>query len=224
MTGKFITFEGVEGCGKSTQMEEAYRFLAGKKIPIVATREPGGTTIGNEIRNILLNRAHHGMQALTELLLYLAARAQHVKEVIRPALEAGKIVLCDRFHDSTLAYQGYGRGIDMDTISKLNALATDGIVPDLTFLLDIDVEEGLERARQRSAQMSAGTHRVGARLDRFEEDTLEFHRRIRAGYLTLAMQDPRRYVLIPAAGTPDDVRSRVLETLGRFLKEHYERL
>jgi len=219
VTGKFISFEGVEGCGKSTQMEEACRFLAEKKIPLVATREPGGTTIGNEIRTILLNRAHRRMEALTELLLYLAARAQHVEEVIRPALEAGKIVLCDRFHDSTLAYQGYGRGLDLDMILKLNALATDGIVPDLTFLLDIDVEEGLARARQRSAQTSSHP-----RLDRFEEDTLEFHRRIRAGYLTLAMQNPHRFVLIPAAGTPGDVSSRVLGTLERFLKESHEQL
>lgn len=219
MIGKLITFEGVEGCGKSTQMEEASRFLSGKKIPLVVTREPGGTAIGNEIRNILLNRDHHRMAILTELFLYLAVRAQHVKEIIRPALEAGKIILCDRFHDSTLAYQGYGRGLDLEMISDLNALATDGITPDLTILLDIDPEEGLRRAKQRSAQLFSDP-----RLDRFEEDTLEFHRRIRTGYLALAERNPQRFVLIPAADTQDKVSSRIVEALKRFLKEHDEQL
>lgn len=215
MTGKLITFEGGEGCGKSTQVEEVSRFLARAGVPLLVTREPGGTAIGDEVRAILLNRCHRGMTALAELFLYLAARSQHVREVIRPALEAGKVVLCDRFHDSTVAYQGYGRGLDLDLVRELNARALDGIRPDLTFVLDLEVEEGLKRAKERSARRISDPDQ-----DRFEEDAIEFHRRVRAGYRKLAEQESGRIVLIPAAGTRAEVSSRLRQSLERFLREH----
>ena len=145
----FITFEGIEGCGKTTQVERLDRLLEERRIPHLVTREPGGTRLGGYIRGILLDRDHGEMEGLTELLLYGADRAQHVAEVIRPALAAGRWIVCDRFADATAAYQGYGRGQDLDLIRRLNLAATQGVWPDLTVLLDCPVEVGLERARRR---------------------------------------------------------------------------
>ncbi|MDP2689878.1 MAG: dTMP kinase [Deltaproteobacteria bacterium] len=183
--GLFITFEGIEGCGKSTQMGLLKARLDKKGEKAVAVREPGGTGAGERVRSILLNSGGEGLDPWAELFLYEACRAQLVKEVIRPALEAGVTVICDRFIDSTLAYQGYGRGLDLEAVRTLNRLATGGLVPDVTILLDYGVEEGLKRAfgRMESAK--------GEREDRFEKEAVAFHRRVREGYLELSRIEAR---------------------------------
>jgi len=186
MGGLFITFEGVEGSGKSTQLTALALRLKGMDWEVVETREPGGTRIGDQIRQILLKRRNHGMTLVTELLLYVASRAQLTQEVIEPSLEAGRIVLCDRFADATLAYQGYGRNLPLDLIDRLNRLATQGISPHLTLLLDLDPEVGLKRIAQERD------------LDRLEGEELAFHRRVREGYLKLAEQEPDRIKVVAA--------------------------
>ncbi|MDD2320602.1 MAG: dTMP kinase [Geobacteraceae bacterium] len=187
----FITFEGIEGCGKSTQAEILSRELrAHTDFQLVATREPGGCPISDKIRAILLDADNRALVPLAELLLYAAARAQHVAEVIRPALEEGKIVICDRFTDATSAYQGYGRSLDLDLIENLSRLATGGLNPDLTILLDCPEEVGIERAMARINATS------GAREERFEQESLRFHRAVRQGYLKLAAAHPGRFVVI----------------------------
>jgi dTMP kinase len=190
----FITFEGIEGCGKSTQAKILSRELhAHTNFQVVATREPGGCTIADKIRAILLDAENSALVPLAELLLYAAARAQHVAEVIKPALAEGKIVICDRFTDATAAYQGYGRSLDLDLIENLSRLATEGLTPDLTILLDCQEEIGLERAM---ARINATT---GAREERFEQESLRFHRAVRQGYLKLAAAHPARFVVIDGA-------------------------
>ncbi len=190
----FITFEGIEGCGKSTQAKILSRELhANTNFQVVATREPGGCPIADKIRAILLDADNRALVPLAELLLYAAARAQHVAEVIKPALAAGKIVICDRFTDATAAYQGYGRSLDLDLIENLSRLATEGLTPDLTILLDCQEEVGLERAM---ARINATT---GAREERFEQESLLFHRAVRQGYLKLAAAHPARFVVIDGA-------------------------
>ena len=184
--GFFITFEGVEGCGKSTQVSLLKTYLGSLGRDVVALREPGGTMLGEAVRPILVNSSKEPIDPWAELFLYEACRAQLVKNVIRPALlKEGTIVICDRFIDSTIAYQGYGRGLDLEDIADMNFLATGGLVPDLTILLDVDAEAGLKRA---SARMdSAG----GLREDRFEKEAVEFHRKVRQGFLELACVYPR---------------------------------
>ncbi len=189
----FITFEGIEGCGKSTQMELLKSFLEKKGRKVLAVREPGGTALGERVRAILLDSKQEPVDAWAELFLYEACRAQLVKNVIRPALEAGKTVICDRFTDSTVAYQGFGRGLDIKTIEGLNRLATGGLKPDITFLIDCDIEVGLERALSRIKE------KKGAREDRFEKEDLAFHGRVRDGYLSIAVNDPGRVRVIAAA-------------------------
>jgi dTMP kinase len=189
----FITFEGIEGCGKTTQLRILARRLEGDGHAITVTREPGGCPIADQIRNILLDADNHAITPLTELLLYAAARAQHMAEVVTPALEAGGIVLCDRFTDATIAYQGYGRRLDLAVIDKLNQLATGGMRPDLTVLLDCPAETGLKRAISRINSAP------GAREERFELESLQFHQRVRDGYLALAQLEPERFVIIDAA-------------------------
>ena len=212
MPGLFVTFEGGEGTGKTTQLKALLTHLLAAGWDAVETRDPGGTPIGKQIRGLLLDPAHGGMAAASELCLYEASRAQLVHEVIRPALDAGRIVLCDRFTDSTVAYQGYGRGVDLDLIARLNALATDGLRPDLTFLLDLDPEAWLARATQRVTQRQ-GRH------DRIEEELLAFHQRVRAGYRAIAAAEPGRVAVLDAArGMAEiegDVRRRVDELLRR---------
>lgn len=181
MRGRFITFEGVEGCGKSTQMSLLRAWMEEAGLPVLATREPGGTEVGEGIRDLLLAPRDEGMGAATELLLYEAARAQHVNEVIRPALEAGAHVLCDRFFDSTTAYQAFGRGLDEEMVLELNRMASGGLVPDLTLLFSVSIEEGLDRARGESAG------------DRLEGESLAFHRRVQAGFEALAKREPGRF-------------------------------
>lgn len=195
--GLFITFEGVEGCGKTTQIRRLHQHLANLGHDVVLTREPGGTPIAEAIRSILLDCAHAGMRPMTELLLYAAARAQHVAEVIAPALDAGKTVLCDRFADSTTAYQGAGRGVEPETVDLVHRLATGRVWPDITIVLDVPPELGLARANA-----SCGP-------DRIEQESIEFHRRVREGFLALARQDPRRVLVIDGTGSEDEVARTV---------------
>lgn len=196
--GLFITFEGPEGAGKTTQIRRLAERLEERGIPHVVTREPGGTPLADRIRALLLDRENVSMVAQTELLLMLAARSEHVANKIRPALEAGTLVLCDRFADSSVAYQGYGRGEDLDTLRRMNAYATGGLVPDLTLVCDLDVEEGLARAR-------AG--REG--LDRIELAGLDFHRALRKGFLELVAQEPERVKKVDAGRAPDEVAASI---------------
>lgn len=211
----FITLEGIEGCGKTTQLRLLARRLEGLGHRVTVTREPGGCPIADQVRNILLDAGNSAMVPLAELFLYAAARAQHVSEVIAPALDAGGIVLCDRFTDATVAYQGWGRGLDLAVIDQLNRLATTGVRPHTTLLLDCSAETGLSRAFSRIN----GT--TGAREERFELESLQFHRRVREGYLELAHREPDRFLVIDASlgieETEEAIASAVLERLPRGL-------
>ncbi len=192
--GLFITFEGIEGSGKTTQATLLVEYLKSKNIPVLYTREPGGTPIGDQIRKVLLNTENHRMTGLTELLLYGASRAQHVEQLIRPNLEKGVMVVCDRYTDATLAYQWAGRGLDRKAVEIVNQLATSGLYPDLTILLDVPVELGLERAKNRNLKLN-----LQNREGRFEEESLSFHHRVREGYRKLADSEPGRIYLIDGA-------------------------
>ena len=187
MSGLFITFEGGEGCGKSTQIDLLREVLEEQGQSVVITREPGGTPIAEAIREVLLNADHKGMCTESELLLYAAARAQHVQEKIRPALEAGQVVLCDRFADSTTAYQGAARGVNEALVEQLYQIATGGLKPDKTILIDLDPVTGLDRARIR------GT------ADRLESENLAFHQAVREGFLKIAAAEPERVVVLDGA-------------------------
>lgn len=197
MTGLFITIEGVEGAGKTTQIKRLHRYLEESGHTVIVTREPGGTPIGEAVRQILLDPSHASMAPVTELLLYEAARAQHIAALIRPALEEGKAVLCDRFADSTTAYQGAGRALAPADILFLHNLATGGLWPDLTVVLDLPVRTGLERARNRG------------RYDRLEQETLLFHEQVREGFLELARREPDRVKVIDAARPVEDVAAEI---------------
>lgn len=188
----FITFEGIEGCGKTTQVRLLADLLMSRGHTVTVTREPGGCAIADQVRAILLDAENRALVPLAELLLYAAARAQHVEEIIRPALAAGGIVICDRFTDATVAYQGYGRSLDLDLIDRLNRIATGGIMPDLTVLLDCPEETGLARAMERINACD------GAREERFEQESLRFHRAVRQGYLRLAGAEPDRFIVLDA--------------------------
>jgi dTMP kinase len=190
----FVTFEGIEGSGKTTQVRLLSEYLAEKGIAHLVTREPGGTPLADEIRSLLLSPRREPVFPEAELLLYEAARAQHVRSAILPAMASGKAVLCDRFCDATAAYQGFSRGIDGTRIEWLNAFAAAGLVPDLTFLLDIPPEEGLARVSSR-----------GGGRDRLEEESLRFHRSVRQGYLRLCAQEPERFERIDARLPVDDI-------------------
>jgi dTMP kinase len=189
----FITFEGIEGCGKSTQIRLLADFFKKNSRDFIVTKEPGGTEIGTKIRSILLDSVNAKINPLTELLLYEADRAQHVEEIIRPSLEAGKIVLCDRFFDATVVYQGYARGFDLDFIERLHQTILKGLKPNLTLILDCPVEIGLKRAWKRIANTSAKE-----KEDRFEKEAVSFHEKIRHGYLRLAKIEPARFYVIDA--------------------------
>ncbi len=211
--GYFITFEGIEGCGKTTQIRLLGKHLESLGYRVVTTREPGGCMISDKIRSILLDADNRGMVPLTELFLYAAARAQHVAEIIRPALEAGCVVLCDRFTDATIAYQSFGRGIDRATIDSLNTLACQSISPDLTILIDCEAAVGLERAKRRIEATA------GPREERFELEALEFHRRVREGYLTLAQNETQRFLRVDGCGTIADTSSAIVGQVQARLKD-----
>jgi len=194
----FITFEGVEGSGKSTQIRMAGEFLHQCGVPHIITEEPGGTPLGRKIREILLHRHDFSIAPLSELLLFQASRHQHIETVIQPALNAGKVVLCDRYSDATIAYQGFGRGIPLERIHFLNSFATASLEPDRTFLFDMPVETGLVRAAQRMARQPDQP-----REDRFEQEALAFHQRVRDGYLSLARAESSRFVILDATKNID---------------------
>lgn len=207
--GKFITFEGGEGGGKTTQIRRLKEALAREGVETVLTREPGGTWLSEEIRRLIKDQAMDAPCDRSELLLFLAARAQLVRNVIRPALEAGKWVLSDRFSDSTLAYQGYGRGLPLDDLRRMNDFACEGLKPDLTLLLDVDPEVSRTRMRRREAA-------TATTADRIERAGEAFHARLRAGFAELAKAEPERIVTIDANGTPDEVWELVWKSTRRF--------
>jgi dTMP kinase len=212
MAGWFISFEGVEGSGKTTQIRLAGQFLLDKGYPVVMTQEPGGTPLGDRIREILLNRGGFDISGNAEVFLFAAARAQHTDAVILPALERGEVVLCDRFSDATIAYQAYGRGLPLEAVREVCRLASRGISPHLTLLFDLPVETGLERAFRRIASRDEDR-----REDRFEREHLDFHRRIREGYLSIAREEPDRVKLIDASRDIESTRREVGIILSSFL-------
>lgn len=212
MAGRFITFEGVEGSGKTTQIRLAGEFLRARGLAVVTTQEPGGTPLGERIREILLNSGGVDISGEAELLLFAAARAQHADTVIRPALEQGRVVLCDRFSDATIAYQAYGRGLPLEPVRGICRFASRGLVPHLTLLFDLPVEAGLERAFRRIADREGGL-----REDRFEREHLDFHRRIREGYLAIARQEPGRVRVLDASQGIEPTREAVQSVLSAFL-------
>ena len=193
----FITFEGIEGCGKTTQIYLLKDFLEQRGYSVVTTREPGGTQIGDSIRKILLDPRNANIDSRTELLLYQASRAQHIKDVIRPALKRGCIVLCDRFTDATSAYQGYAQGIDKDLIESLNQFATENLTPDFTVLIDCPAEIGLKRAKDRE-----GTVNQRVSEDRFEKKNIAFHQMVRLGYLQIAERNSNRIYTVDGREDP----------------------
>jgi dTMP kinase len=200
----FITLEGVEGCGKSTQARRLYRRLNRKGIPARLVHEPGVTALGKRVARLLKWAQDINISPLAELLLFNVARAQLVEEEIRPALEKGEVVVCDRHADSTTAYQGYGRGLEMSTVAAVNRAGTGGLTPDLTILLDVPPEAGLARKH-------------GERPDRFEAEAAAFHRRVREGYLKLAKQEPKRWLVIDATQAKDKVAGQIWERVSRLL-------
>jgi dTMP kinase len=199
---RLISFEGGDGSGKTTQIGLLENYLCAKGMGCVKTREPGATALGKILRQALLDAKNASVFSATELFLYLADRAQHVHEIIQPALAAGKVVLCDRFSDSTLAYQGYGRGFDLTLLRSLNLMASQGITPCLTFLLDIPPALGLARTQERNTS-SAG------KTDRFEGEKVEFHEKIRSGFLELARQEPARFVVLDATLPAGEIHERI---------------
>ncbi|MEM7246768.1 MAG: dTMP kinase [Acidobacteriota bacterium] len=209
--GLFITLEGVEGCGKSTQARRLVERWRARGRSVRAAREPGGTPLAEQVRSLLLDPAQAGMPAAAELLLMTAARADHVTRVLEPALAAGEDVVCDRFSDSTRAYQGAARGLPDDVIATVDGLARGGLVPDATLLLDIPAEVGLERARTRNADDDSE--------GRLDGEALSFHRRVRSGFLRLARNEPTRIWVLDASGDEDDVAERIDRALARALPE-----
>ena len=206
--GLFITFEGTDGAGKTTQIQRLAADLRGANYDVCLTHEPGGTPISEQIRDMLLNPNHSEMAATTELLLYAASRAQHVFEVIKPALQSGKIVISSRFADAMVVYQGYGRGLDLERINHLNQIATDGVRPDVTFVLDLPVEIGLQRVQNSRGE-----------LDRLEREKIEFHRRLREGYQILAKQEPQRIKIIDAQVNPEQVYAQIQAAIQPLLQK-----
>ncbi len=203
----FITFEGPEGSGKSTQLPQLAQFLEEKGLSVVRTREPGGTKIGDQIREVLVRMDNTELHPRTEILLFLAARAQLVEELIIPSLQQGKIILCDRYGDSTLAYQGYGHGLDLDALRAMLQFATGGLKPDLTILLDVDVMTGLKRKKIKEEWN---------RLDAYE---LSFHERVRTGYHILAGQEPERWKIVDATQDPEQVQTEIRALVLNALEE-----
>jgi dTMP kinase len=209
VTGTFITFEGIDGSGKATQLRLLANFLLSQDHKVLVTREPGGTPVGLRLRAALLD-AQEQVDPLTELLVFAADRAQHVRRVLRPALEAGQIVLSDRYADATRAYQGAGRGFSAELISEIVQLATEGLAPDLTLLFDLSVTESSARTRRRSEARQTG--------DRLDSEDAEFHTRVREAYLAMAEKEPERFQIIPTNGSLAETHERVKEIVVPFLE------
>ncbi|MFN8390949.1 MAG: dTMP kinase [Bdellovibrionota bacterium] len=222
---RFITIEGIEGAGKSTLRSRLSDFAASLSLEVVITREPGATVLGQSVRSIVLDPKNKKIHPVAELMLFCADRAQHLEEVVRPALERGAIVFCDRYVHSTIAYQGYGRGLDRARLEQLNALVTQGLMPDLVLLLDLPPEVGLDRARQRTRKASgsfqaqeiqdalAGSHS----WSRFEEQELAFHQRVRSGFLELAKDPVNNIVVLNAAQNPEQVAEAAIDAIKKLL-------
>ena len=208
--GLFITFEGGEGTGKSTQCRLLAEYLQGAGYEVVSTHEPGGSGIGAQIRSIVLDPAKP-LYPQAEVMLYMADRAQHIREVIQPALDAGRVVISDRYADASLAYQGYGRGLPLEMIARLNDYATAGLEPAITFLLDMDVKAGICRVRSRCNGQPMG--------DRIEQEPLDFHQRVRNGYLKIAAENPSRYRVIDAALAVTQVREQIIQQIQPLLRK-----
>lgn len=202
LKGLFITFDGPEGCGKSTHSRLIVEYLKSKGMSVVYTREPGGTKISEEIRKVLLDQRNKGMSVITEAFLYLAARQQIVKEVILPALEKGSIVICDRFHDATVVYQGYAGGLDIKMLNNLGEAATSGLKPDLSIFLDIDTKLGLSRAGKK---------------DRMEKKSAAFHKKVRRGYLALAKKKPKRIKVVRVKGSIEETQRQIRKIIARHV-------
>jgi dTMP kinase len=216
--GKLITFEGLDGCGKSTQAEKLARALRAQKLPVVVTREPGGTPTGEKMRHLLLDTHTASLAPLAELALMFAARAQHIQEVIAPALAAGQIVLCDRFTDSSEAYQGGGRKLGGEPVLALHRAVCDNLQPDLTILMDSNVAASVERARRRNQARAARDHQSARNESRFESESRAFFGRVRHAYLKIAEREPKRVVVVDARGTPDRTHKQIMEVVRRKLK------
>ncbi len=212
--GRFITFEGIEGTGKSTQILRLKERLERSAVPVVLTREPGGTDVGVELRSLLLRPSSRSLTPTAELLLYVTDRAQHIEEVVGPALERGDLVLCDRYLDATLAYQGHGRGLSLEKILDLHRRPPLDLRPDRTVLIDLDPIVALSRAKARNrVDGSEGKE------DRFERERLEFHQRVRAGYLALAAESPSVFRIVDGDGSADEVERRIVDALADLIPQ-----
>jgi dTMP kinase len=216
--GKFITLEGLDGTGKSTQLRRLAAALRGAGHTVVETREPGGTATGEKIRKVLLDSGTAGLSPQAEMALMFASRAQHIAEVIEPALVHGSIVLCDRFTDSTEAYQGSGRRLGSAAVLELHRVLCGGLQPDLTLLLDSDAASSLGRARRRNKRASRRAAATQSDENRFEQETRVFFARVREGYLAIAKREPGRVAVVDARGSPGQTQRRILEIVGRKLK------
>lgn len=214
-TGTFITFEGGEGTGKSTQARRLAEYLEAKGETVVLTREPGGTASGEIVRRIVLEGGAEPLGVLAEAVLMNAARSDHLEKVIRPALNAGKTVICDRFSDSTIAYQGIVGGVDLDLLKQMEAVIVGDTAPDVTFVLDAPVSQTLLRARRETNRTSG----KGATPDRFEKQDKTIHEELRKAFLAIALQAPRRVHVIDATGTPEDVFARILQVYGKVAEK-----
>ena len=219
MSGLFITFEGCEGSGKSTHSERVYQALIKAGYPVLLTHEPGGTKISDKIRELLLRREEEGgfpnIVPNAELMLYLASRAQHVEELILPALKAGKVVLCDRFADATVAYQGYGRNLDIQILKSMNDFISHNLLPDLTILLDIDPAVGIERSKRVKKNFASE-----GELDRMESQSLKFHSAVRNGYLDIAKAEPGRILVYDALSPMEQNFDTILKNIMNFIGDH----
>ncbi|MFH1223930.1 MAG: dTMP kinase [Pseudomonadota bacterium] len=199
MKSLFITIEGIEGVGKTTQLKLLEKYLTEQKIKHISTREPGGVPFAETMRKVLL---HEEIAPMTELLLYEAARSEHFEKIVQPALQRGNVVICDRFIDATIAYQGYGRGIDTELIDTLNRIATSGRKPDVTFFIDIPVKMAFERLKQR-----------GTEPDKFEKLSHDFYERVRSGYLTIHKKEPNRVIVIDGSGSPEATHKLITDKI-----------
>lgn len=216
--GKFITFEGLDGTGKSTQIEKLAKALRAHGQPVVVTREPGGTATGEKIRHVILDSATTGLSPMAEMALMFASRAQHILEVIEPGIAQGKVVLCDRFTDSTEAYQGSGRKLGSKPVLELHRILCNGLQPDLTILMDSDLATSVGRARRRNVAQTAKAGRSHKDENRFEQENRAFFGRVRNGYLAIARREPERVIVIDARGTPSQTHAKVLDVVTRKLR------